>query len=67
MEFYVLHVIGDVEPVLVGPYYQASDRDTKAKALRNADPEKENGIFMLDIVGDKPTVDSYSGGFLEDV
>ena len=46
---YVLEIIGDIEPMLRGPYKNTDTRDRAAKRLRKKDAGKENGIFALDL------------------
>jgi len=70
---YVLHVVGCVDPSLVGPYLTAKSRDMKAKKLRNADEDgglfcSQNGIFWLNVTEKgEVTVGSYSGGFMDGI
>lgn len=66
-DYYLLHIIGDIEPEILGPYVTAGLRDEAAKKLREKD---ESGIFMLDIVAKRghaiptiPKVFAYSAGF----
>jgi len=68
MKFYwLIIVIGDVEPHLHGPYPNEDTRDKWAKHHRSNDPEKKDGIYKLTTWGGGfPTIDSYSGGFFED-
>jgi len=64
IQYYVLEVLGDLEPTLHGPYQTAAGRDRKARALRAADDSQENGIYRLDVdvtAGGAAKVDSYSG------
>ena len=65
--YYVLIVLGDIEPELRGPYRDAEDRDLAAKQHRKRDVSENDGIFWLD-VGEhgKPEVGSYSGGFFDE-
>ena len=46
--YYLLHIIRDVEPEILGPYETEESRDKAAKKLKAKDDE--SGIFMLDIV-----------------
>ena len=63
---YVLEIIGDIEPMLRGPYKNTDTRDRAAKRLRKKDAGKENGIFALDLMKDgKVRVWAYSAGFLD--
>jgi len=65
MNYYVLEIIGDIEPVLHGPYKTTAMRDKIAKRLRY-NREQESGLYPLDVTkGAKVTVDSYSGGFFQ--
>lgn len=64
-EYYVLEVIGNIEPTLHGPFLKREDRDNEALRLRRNDPDRENGLYMLDNINGKPQVSAYSGGFME--
>ena len=50
-KFYVLHVIADTEPTLIGPFRSAERRDERACHLRSDDSAGENGIFHLEATG----------------
>ena len=64
---YVLEIIGDIEPMLRGPYKNTDTRDRAAKRLRKKDAGKENGIFALDLMNNgKIRVWAYSAGFLDE-
>lgn len=59
-DHYVLHVIGDVEPQLHGPYASAPDRDRVAIELRRQNGD-EDGLYRLDIMaGMHPLVYPFS-------
>jgi len=75
--FYVLQVIGDVEPELHGPYSTADRRDDMARIIRAGDTsDLKDGLYMLDlemglnieVKGLRHTLaaDSYSGAFFDD-
>lgn len=72
-DFYILHIEGDVDPELKGPYNTHEERDKAAVELRRDDPEGRNGIFRLDISAKQPwqepngkvEVGSYSNAELE--
>jgi len=62
---YIIHVVGSIEPQLRGPYKTSQSRDLAARRLRQAKDE-EDGFFSLDIdKSGKPSIDSYSNGFME--
>ena len=61
MKYYVLQVLGDVQPELHGPYHSSAMRDERARHLRSEDPEKENGLFRVQSKSEV-LVDSYAGG-----
>ena len=64
-DHYVLHVIGDVEPQLHGPYVSAPDRDRVAIDLRKQNGD-EDGLYRLDIMaGMHPLVYPYGSYELE--
>jgi len=65
--FYVLEIVGDLEPQLHGPYATEVERDQKAVELRREDPGKRNGLFRLDVSAKAaPDVGPYSGAELSD-
>jgi hypothetical protein len=73
--YYLLVIHGDVEPELRGPYKSEAGRDRAAKRHRLTDPEKEDGLFPLDVPdtfpemvaknGNKPEISTYSGAFFD--
>lgn len=70
MTFYLLHIIGDIEPTIKGPYKSQASRDQAAFRLKTKVPP-DDGIFMLNIRAKKghtiptiPTVAAYSGWFM---
>lgn len=65
MKYYVLQIIGDVEPVLHGSFATAEERDTEARRLRAADGEKENGLYPIESAS-RVIVASYFGGDFPD-
>ncbi len=66
--YYVLHIWGDVEPQLHGPFDCEADRDSVAKSVRAADEDDiPGGIYPAEI--DKHgalQVDTYSGAFFDE-
>ncbi len=46
---YLVEIVGDIEPVLHGPYKTYRKRDEKARFIRSQDPEGRTGLFRLDI------------------
>jgi len=66
--YYLLKIIGDVEPELPGPFPNEAERDKKALKHRKNDPEMKDGLFSLDL---EPAflpiinVKSYSNAFFE--
>jgi hypothetical protein len=64
-EHYVLHVIGDVEPQLLGPFASEVDRDHTAVEVRRRCGD-EDGLYRLDLTaGLHPLVYPYSSSELE--
>ena len=64
--YYLLHIWGDVEPSILGPYRTEAGRDRKARELRQEDSEGRHGIFVLDIsIRGVPKARSYQAGFLQ--
>lgn len=65
--FYVLEIMGDLEPQLHGPYATEEEQNRKAVQLRREDPGKRNGLFRLDVSATAaPDVSPYSGAELSD-
>jgi len=64
MNLYLIYMWGDVEPELYGPFVSEDARMATAVKMRALDPDKKNGIFKLDCLGD-PTVEPFAGGDLE--
>jgi hypothetical protein len=73
-KFYIVLVVGCVEPELIGSFASAELRDETAKLIHaNNDPEGqidfdpfEDGIFALDVTDGIPHIWAYSGGFFMD-
>jgi predicted RNA-binding Zn-ribbon protein involved in translation (DUF1610 family) len=64
--YYLLHVWGDVEPEILGPFKTEEERDAKAKALRERESDDPSGLYPLTIKDATPEVWAYSGGFFEE-
>lgn len=68
--YFLLIIHGDVEPELAGPFVTEAARDQAAKEHRANDPDRDDGLFPLDIVSESDDfeveVDAYSGGFFID-
>lgn len=63
-KFYVLQIIGDVEPHLHGPYATEEERDAMARKTRaECDDDLPDGIYAATIQNGQLEVDSYSGAF----
>mgnify|MGYP001211633031 CR=1 FL=1 len=63
---YVLHVVGDVDPVLHGPYLTESIRDATAGLI--ALDSRDDGHYKLDINEfGQLLVSSYTGGEMDDL
>lgn len=67
MKHYLIVVYGDIEPITKGPYATPKTLLRAALKARKDDPNKENGIFWLDIAKNgKPKIGAWSGGCFED-
>ena len=65
MKYYVLQIIGDVDPVLHGSFSTWQERDRCALELRAEDGEKENGLYRVQ--SKTPVIiESYAGGEFPD-
>ena len=67
---YLIRVMDDVTPILLGPYKTEAARLRAARRLRKNDPEMHDGIFQLDCpvlpgIRRRPVVSTYSGGQLD--
>jgi hypothetical protein len=62
-KFYVLRVVGDVEPELHGPYETKTERDNKARSFRKK--TDDDGIFRLDVTNNTPTVSAYGSSEID--
>jgi hypothetical protein len=68
--FFLLHIIGDIEPFIKGSYKTEKTRDQAAIKLKKKVGD-EDGIFKLDMVCKRrntistiPKVKAYSAGFM---
>lgn len=62
---YVLHIWGDVEPRLLGPYPNDAACLTAARQVRHADPSQRDGLYRLDVGADgTPYVTPFTGAEL---
>jgi len=67
MKYYLMVVVGDVEPEIKGPFFTTEERDAAAKAHRKQDPEMNDGVYTLDVDADSGVkVGAYAGGFFDD-
>lgn len=65
MDYYILQIYGDIEPILHGPFATNAMRDNKAKELRNAEGDN-HGYYTLEVSkGNKVHIDCYSNSFFE--
>lgn len=63
--YYVLLVVGDVEPHVHGPYANARNQLAAARELRREDGSQESGIFAATVKDGKLCVEAYCGGALD--
>jgi hypothetical protein len=62
---WLLLVVGDEEPEIVGPFAAVKTRDRRARKLKKY-YGNNSGVFMLDIDDrGRPYSGAYSGGFFE--
>lgn len=50
MKHYLLVIEDDVSPRIKGPYDTAADRDGAARAHVNTDPDRNDGVYRLDLI-----------------
>jgi hypothetical protein len=69
LKFYLLIVEGDIEPRMEGPFHTETARDAAARAHRDQDQDKADGLFPLDLNTTDDAaeidVDAYAGGFFD--
>src|SRR5450830_511417 len=58
--YYAIQVLGDVEPVLHGPFLSQRERDAKVGCLRLEDAD--DGLYAAEITAGVLSVDAYDGG-----
>jgi len=63
-QHYLLHIWGDVEPQLHGPFATPNERDAQARDVRHADPDLRDGVYWLDL-GARLEVGPYPAAELE--
>jgi len=67
-DYYLLVMENDISSDLQGPWNTMEDRDEAALKHRAEDPDKEDGLFMLNATkGAAVAIDKYCGGFFEQV
>ena len=65
-KYYVVEVIGGIEPFLRGPLDTVDDQERVAKMLHAAQDPDTDATFWLDINAEGvPEIGSYSGQFFE--
>ena len=47
-DYYILAIWDDITPELLGPFSIKSERDKKAQSLRFTDPNKEDGLYLIE-------------------
>lgn len=63
--YYVVHVVGCVDPELVGPYSSRHYRNKKARLIRNNNSD-EDAIFWMNVSrGGQVKIGAYSNAFME--
>lgn len=62
--YYLLIIVGDVEPELRGPFENELARDQAAKEYRGQDDEFPDGVFLMQTDSQiKPEIDTLAGDF----
>jgi hypothetical protein len=65
-KYYIIQVVGDVEPVLHGPYKKESEQDKAAKQLRLENGDADGIYHAKASKTGKLSVGSYTALFFED-
>jgi hypothetical protein len=63
---YLQIIVSDVEPEIIGPFNSEEERLNAAIDHRQEDPDKEDGLFKLDITDGIPEIGTFSGGDLDE-
>jgi len=58
---YIIQVIDDIEPKLIGPYATRNFRNKIARDLRKKDLEQNNSLFMMDLLDGEPCIYTFGG------
>jgi len=64
---YLSIIVEDIDPTIEGPFETEEDRLLTAVEHRDNDPDKNDGIFKLDIVQGVPVMSSYRSVELEPI
>ncbi len=74
-QYYLIHVIDDIDPNIIGPFHSEDERDDAAIKLRaDCDDDLADGLYPLDlkITDDNPksvidlNIGTYTGGFFSE-
>jgi hypothetical protein len=63
-KIYLLHIWGDVEPDLKGPFASEEQRDMEALCIR-ADSNYPDGLYPVTVTDSYVSVGTYAGGFFD--
>lgn len=67
VEYYIIRVYGDVEPKVVAGPFSPSETDNGLVEYLVKEPYHEgDGLYLLEITNGKPSMHSFSAGFMED-
>jgi len=59
-EYYLIRVLGDVEPFIQGQYNSDEERLKRAQEIRKTDGDHD-GLYRLNIVDGKPEISCFYG------
>ncbi len=66
MKYYLIRVVGDVEPEVHGPYKSTAERERKAIEMRRKHGDRD-GIYPASVYKDGTLcVGAYSGAFFDE-
>ncbi len=59
-EYYLIRIIGDVEPSIEGQYNSDEERLKEAQEIRETDGDHD-GLYRLNIINGKPEISCFFG------
>jgi len=64
-KFYLIDVVGSIDPALLGPFETDAKRDEQARLFHKAQRD-DDALFWLDVKDGEPSIGSYTGEFFKE-